>query len=311
MARFGLAAPERPAYHARPAPQHSGPALRILPIVSALAAALMLAACAAGPTPAGRMSDLELTWHQAQSAVPDMIGGGVTYISDPARQELLASTGRKFPVVVYMHGCTGISDSDRALMRTIAKAGYVVVAPNSMARKYRPLQCASWNKQGGFNLFVFDFRQEEINFALQQMAGNPWADWDNLFIVGVSEGGLAAAHFRGGLFKARVITQWTCHGSTWVRGMDGPEDTPVLAVVRKDDPWYTSGSGKQAGDCSAFFGDKRPGSESIVLEEGKGHDVIDDPGVASRIVDFLGRYRTVKPQPPVQRGNNDDVLPLR
>ncbi len=272
---------------------------------------MTLAACASAPTPVGRMSDLELTWHQAQSAVPDMIGGGVTTISDPSRQELLASTGRKFPVVMYMHGCTGISDSDRALMRTIAKAGYVVVAPNSMARKYRPLQCASWNKQGGFNLFVFDFRQEEINFALQQIAGNPWADWDNLFIVGVSEGGLAAAHFRGGLFKARVITQWTCHGSTWVRGIDGPEDTPVLAVVRKDDPWYTSGSGKQAGDCSTFFGDKRPGSESIVLEEGQGHDVIDDPGVVSRIVDFLGRYRTAKPQPPVQRGNNDDVLPLR
>jgi dienelactone hydrolase len=285
--------------------------LRILHIVSALAAALSLAACASDLTPASKMSDLELTWYQAQSAVPETLGGGIAFLSEPSRKERLESAGRKFPVVVYMHGCTGIGDSDRNLMRTLAKAGYVVVAPNSMARKYRPLQCASWNKEGGFNLFVFDFRQEEINFALQQMAGNAWADWDNLFIVGVSEGGLAAAHFRGGLFKARVITQWTCHGSTWVRGIDGPEDTPVLAVVRKDDPWYNSASGKQKGDCSAYFGDKRPGSESIVLEEGKGHDVIDDEGVAQRIVQFLGRYRKGSAEPPPQRGNSSDVLPIR
>lgn len=256
------------------------------------------------------MSDLELTWHKAEIAMPDSSGGGMSTIGDQALQLRLADMGRKLPVVVYMHGCTGISDADRKLMRRIAKAGYAVIAPNSMARKYRPLQCASWNKEGGFNLFVFDFRQEEINFALQQMVGNAWADWDNLFIVGVSEGGLAAAQFRGGLFKARVITQWTCHGSTWVRGIDGPEDTPILAVVRKDDPWYTSGSGKQAGDCSSYFGDKRPGSESIVLEKGASHDVIDDDQVVVRIIDFLGRYRKLK-EPPPSRGNSSDVLPLR
>jgi hypothetical protein len=269
--------------------------LRLSKIVPVLAAILILAGCASGPTPVGRMSDLELTWQEAQTAVPDAIGDGIAAVTDPVREQALIRAGRKFPVVVYMHGCTGIGDADRRLMRTIAKAGYVVVAPNSMARKYRPLQCASWTKQGGFNLFVFDFRQEEINFALQQMAGNPWADWENLFLVGVSEGGLATAHFRGGLFKARVITQWTCHGSTWVRGIDGPEDTPILSVVRKDDPWYTGGSGKQAGDCGSYFGDRRPGSESLVLEEGRKHDVIDDPEITGRIIDFLGRFRTAAP----------------
>ncbi len=284
--------------------------MRISLFVSAVAVALALASCASGPTSVNAMSDLELTWNKAEIAMPDMVGGGMSTIGDQALQLRLADMGRKLPVVVYMHGCTGISDADRKLMRRIAKAGYAVIAPNSMARKFRPLQCASWNKEGGFNLFVFDFRQEEINFALQQMVGNAWADWDNLFIVGVSEGGLAAAQFRGGLFKARVITQWTCHGSTWVRGIDGPEDTPILAVVRKDDPWYTSGSGKQAGDCSSYFGDKRPGSESLVLEKGESHDVIDDAQVVARIIDFLGRYRKLA-LPPPSRGNSSDVLPLR
>lgn len=256
-----------------------------------LVAALLLAGCATGPTPPDKMSDLELTWFKAETAVPTALGKGVALMGDPDRKALLEGAPHKFPVVVYLHGCTGIADEDRDLMRALAKAGYVVVAPDSMARKFRPLQCSSWYKEGGYNLFVFDFRQAEINFALQQMVASKWADWDNLFLVGVSEGGLAAAHFRGDVFRARVITQWTCHGSTWVRGIDGPEDTPVLAIVRHDDPWYDKDGSQQAGDCGAYFGPKRPGSRSVVLEKGHGHSVIGDDSVVRQIVEFLDRNR--------------------
>ncbi len=257
-----------------------------------IALALSFAACATDARQASALSDIELTWQNALSAVPEVLGGGgITRISDAKRQAQLEIADRKFPVVVYMHGCTGFADEDRGLIRKIAAAGYVVVAPDSMARKYRPLQCSSWDKKGGVNLFVFDFRQAEINFALQEMVGNKWADWDNLFIVGVSEGGLAAAHFRGDIFRARVITQWTCHGSTWVRGIDGPDTTPILSVVRRNDPWYDAENSKQAGDCGAFFGDKRPGSKSLVLERGSSHSVIGDDGVVAEIIGFLGRNR--------------------
>jgi dienelactone hydrolase len=237
------------------------------------------------------MSDLELTWYKAETALPSALGGGMERMSDPARREALQNAPRKFPVVLYLHGCTGMSGEDRDLMEALARAGYVVIGPDSMARRFRPLQCSSWSKDGGFNLFVFDFRQAEINFALQQMAGSKWADWDNLFVVGVSEGGLAAAHFRGDVFRARVITQWTCHGSTWVRGIDGPSDTPVLSVVRKDDPWYTKEGSTQSGDCGAYFGDNRPGSRSMVLDKGSDHAVMGDKSVVSAIVSFLDANR--------------------
>ncbi len=273
-----------------------------------LAAALLLVLGAAAP--AGAVSDLELTWRNAQSAVPDMIGGGIASITDSSRRVLLEESGRKFAVVVYMHGCTGLKGEDRALMRRIAKAGYVVVAPNSMARKFRPLQCNTYNRQGGDSYYVFDFRQEEINFAARELFKTGWADTENLFLFGVSEGGLAAAHYRGPIFKARVITQWTCHGSTWVRGISGPEDTPILSVVRRNDPWYKDSPG-QAGDCGAYYGDKRPGSESIVLEKGDKHEVINDEEVIGRIIAFFNRYRTTPEPAPVQRGRNADVIPLR
>ena len=276
--------------------------------------ALSMALCAGLARAEPKMSDLELTWYKGALAVPDMIGSGTSFISDAGRMQRLAGSGRKFPVVVYMHGCDGLHGVDRKLMTQIARQGYIVVAPDSMKRKLRPLQCNTWSRSSlGGNYFVFDFRQEEINFAVQALKIGEWAQWtdtDNMFLVGVSEGGLAVAHFRGDVFKARVITQWTCHGSTWVRGISGPEDTPILAIVRKNDPWYKDNP-KQAGDCGAFFGDKRPGSESVLLEKGDRHEVLGEPEVTDKIISFLARYNTHVPQPPAPPRSDRDYPPLR
>lgn len=263
-------------------------------------------------------SDLELTWYKGFMAVPDVISTSrdTSFISDQGRLQLLADAGMKFPVVVYMHGCTGVSDADRKLMNTIAKQGYLVVAPNSMARRMRPRQCDSDNHASvGGNYFVFDFRQEEINYALQEMLRvngdwSRWVDVNNLFLMGVSEGGLAVAHYRGDVFKARIITQWTCHGGTLVRGISGPEDTPILAIVRKNDPWYDD-KPDQVGDCGAYFGDRRPGSESVVLDQGDKHDVMRDPEMVQKMIGFLNRYNTARPVPPPRRPTADDYAPLR
>lgn len=283
--------------------------MKIHPIVRIVALAA-LAAGWLGAAPARAASDLELTWEKAQSAVPDEVDArGIEYITDRDRADRLSEAGRKLPVVIYMHGCTGLKDADRKFMKRIAKAGYVVVAPDSMARKYRPPQCNSFSKEGLDNFFVFDFRQEEINFAARKMFTLKWADTDNLFLVGTSEGGLAAALYRGPVFKARVITQWTCHGSSWVEGIDGPRDTPILSIVRKNDPWYKDSPG-QAGDCGAYFGDRRPGSESVVLDEGDTHDVIDDQQQVARIIAFLNRYNTASKPAPAPRRDREFV-PLR
>lgn len=197
---------------------------------------------------------------------------------------------RRFPVVIYLHGCTGLKDSDRDVLRSIAQAGFIVVAPDSMARRYRPRQCNPRKRTGGFNLFVYDFRQAEINFALQMMVDLPWVDRNNLFLVGSSEGGLASALYRGSSFRARVITKWTCQGSPLVRGLSAPPDEPVLAIVRKSDPWYDPRNPGQAGDCGAFMGE-RPGSRSWVIDRGPDHNVLKDKSVVEEVVRFLSRNR--------------------
>ncbi len=248
---------------------------------------VLLAACASSPPTPDSMGDLQLTWYNASAAFPpdSGLGAGTMRLSDAGLAQQLAEA-RKMPVVIYLHGCTGLEANDLKLMRKIARAGIAVVAPDSMARRYRPLQCSSRDKSGGYNLFVFDFRQAEINYAIQKLYEDGWADTENLFLVGVSEGGLAVAHYRGDMIRARVITQWTCHGSTLVRGINAPEETPILSVVRGDDPWYNGKGSEQAGDCGRFYGN-RPGSESIVLRNGSKHIVIKDDDVVARIVTFL------------------------
>ncbi|MDX1580136.1 MAG: hypothetical protein R3360_00800 [Alphaproteobacteria bacterium] len=257
-------------------------------LFSVLVCVFLLSGCASSSVDRGNFSDLELTWYRGAVTLPPNLGESrVWEIGEPEFNEFVSRrVARPLPVAVYLHGCTGLTGNDRSFMKELATAGYAVVAPDSMARSWRPRQCNSRTKSGGRNLFVFDFRQAEINYAVQKLYDAPWADWDNMFLVGASEGGLAAAHYRGDYFSGRVITQWTCHGAPIVRGISAERDEPVLSIVRKDDPWYDSERGNQAGDCGRFFGE-RPNSRSLVLEKGSGHNVMGERQVIDAIIRFL------------------------
>ena len=202
------------------------------------------------------------------------------------RQRLANSpSGWRYPTILFMHGCIGYGSLKP--LQAFARAGFAVIAPNSFARRYRPLQCRPSEKTGGRNIFIYDFRLLEISYALQRMADFSWIDNDRLFLVGTSEGGVAAALYRGEEFRARIIAQWTCHGLPFVRGLAAPEGEAVLAIVRSDDPWYqpdrTSG---QLGHCGSFF--KTPDrSRSLIIDGGGGHDVWGHAGAMDAAIEFL------------------------
>ncbi|HIF10314.1 MAG TPA: hypothetical protein EYQ81_11105 [Sneathiellales bacterium] len=208
-------------------------------------------------------------------------------LSDRAIRDHLAALpdNWRYPVIVYMHGCTGYGSL--APLRAFAKAGFAVIAPDSFARRFRPLQCRPSEKTGGENIFVYDFRLVEISYALQRMALLTWINNDRLYLIGTSEGGVAAALYRGEEFRARVIAQWTCHGLPFVRGLAAPAGEAVMAIVRSDDPWYqpdrTTG---QLGHCGAFF--KTPKrSRSLVIDGGDAHDIWGHKGAMAAVLEFL------------------------
>ena len=236
-------------------------------------------------------SDIARTFDQATILLPRPRGLAplAGKLSDKAIRDYLAALppATRYPTILYMHGCNG--QGRLAPLQAFASAGFAVIAPNSFARRFRPLQCRPSERTGGENIFVFDFRLVEVSYALQRMAALPWINNDRLFLIGTSEGGVAAALYRGEEFRARVIAQWTCHGAPFIRGLAAPEGEPVLAIVRSDDPWYqperTVG---QLGDCSAFF--KTPvSSRSLIIDGGAAHDVWGHPGAMRAVLEFLRR----------------------
>ena len=238
-------------------------------------------------------SDLELTWDNGVAAWPGARGAppAVDRIDSRAfsRWRTVQARGATWPVIVYLHGCTGIGQY--AFFRRLADAGFVVIAPDSLARRYRPLQCDPKTQTGGYNLFVYDFRQAEINYAVQRLLEMPWVASGNMFLVGTSEGGVATALYRGDEFRARVVTQWTCSGRSIVRGIEGPRDSPLLAIVGSSDPWYDpKRAPNQRGDCGHFMAD-RPGSQSLFVSLPERHDVLYHQAVIDTIVSFLERHR--------------------
>jgi dienelactone hydrolase len=258
-------------------------------LIAALAA-LILSACQGLES----RPDIELTWQNAVVALPPSRGGEEPFIGRLSDSGVLARVasypaGTKLATVFYLHGCTGLGKFK--FFRTLARAGYAVIAPDSMARRFRPLQCDPGTRTGGFNLFVYDFRLTEISFGLNRVHRLPWVDRNNLFLIGISEGGVAAALYRGDEFRARVIAQWTCSGASIIEGLGAPPDEPVLAIVHADDPWYDpQQTNLQKGDCGAFFG-ARPGSNSYVLSGGAQHDIFTTEQSLNAILDFLKRNR--------------------
>ena len=228
--------------------------------------------------------DVVLTWQKAYLAYPG--GDRARRLTDDVLSRLHDS-GRKYPIVLYMHGCTGIGNRERKFGQQLAEAGFVFLAPDSMARSFRPLQCDPKQQTGGQNLFVFDFRMAELSYALSRLLDLAWADSESLFLMGGSEGAVAAALYRGSEFRARVLFQWTCHGAPLIRGIAAPLDEPILAIVNQGDPWYdhdhTVG---QAGHCGGFFGD-RENSESMVLERLGTHDILALVEIRNKIQRFM------------------------
>ena len=206
-------------------------------------------------------------------------------MSDGFVQRNLGKLKGKRPTVIFVHGCAGLGRGNLRYMRLIARAGYAVIAPDSFARRYRPETCIPSQHRGikgAPHRRVSRMRQEEIHHAAYRVRRIRWVDRKNLFLMGHSQGGTAAASYEGDEFGAHIIS-----GSVCWRGVRVPIGTPALALYSKDDPWRRN---RPADSCLRKARERGVNME-FHLFEGRAHNLSHNKRARRLILDFLSRHR--------------------
>jgi hypothetical protein len=232
---------------------------------------------AVGQTAENQSSSVAVTWEKAEVFVP-----GSFFKTTPNK----VAVTKPLPVVIYLHGATGIEpDHDVRWASFIKDLGYIAVLPDSMARPGRKPNYDSKTKRGGVFPAANVMRMDEIRYALEQVKGSAWADANNVFLMGHSEGGQAAARYRLPGFRGIIISGWTCTDSARP-GFDGifsPLETPILTLEWDHDA-FREGTPQQ-GSCANKFGERKKARQ--VLFSGTRHGTYSQREARDAVAQFL------------------------
>ncbi len=237
-------------------------------------------------------AEMARSWQAALVRLPRPEGGSVSIdITELAAMPDPGPDGR-LPTVIYLHGCSGVWYGTHQRMSFLADNGFLVIAPISLARQKYPQSCDEETHQGGLYRPTLRMRQQDAGHAIERARGLPLVDPDNIFLVGLSEGGVTTATFQPAnplqAVKARVVEGWTCTaGWPEYNGIGAGPQEPVLTMVGADDPWFQDEWTR--GDCTPFI-DKTNGSRSIVYREpplASLHELLDEPAPRQEVLRFL------------------------
>jgi poly(3-hydroxybutyrate) depolymerase len=180
--------------------------------IAAAAFSLAFSGCA---TQQPTSADVAASWEHAVVSVP---GRFLT----TSVKDIEAEKPR--PVVLLIHGCAGIQRTESSWAGFLKGEGYIVVEPDSFARS-RPKSCDPRTRRAGLFPGVTMYRLDEVTYALDQLRESPWADQRNLFLMGHSEGAVAAATANVSGFRGVIISAWICRN-----GLVVPHETAVLTI---------------------------------------------------------------------------------
>lgn len=283
---------------------------RVLAYVFALAALAGCAGTGSGLhnstkafTPASEMqrsdwsdpAELERAWLAARVRIPKPDGG---YISTTMEELTSRSRGiaGTWPTVIYLHGCTGVWSGTYTRINFLARNGYAVVAPVSFARLKYPKSCDPQTHKGGFYRSTLLMRQNDAGYAIAKAKTLPWVDGDNVYLMGLSQGGITTATFFSAdpqkSVRARVVEGWTCQAG-WIEyeGINAPDGEPVLTLVGSRDPWFQDQWTR--GNCTKFIHPSN-GSKSVVYSSGYlsgRHELLESSEVQETVLEFLAQHR--------------------
>jgi dienelactone hydrolase len=260
-----------------------------------------LQANAQAPAPAGEISgtawahtpeSLAQIIAQADVFLPAKATGAAEYVGK--FRDAPAASGSKVPVVVFLHGSSGLGSAAIAdYQRWLGSLGIASVAPNSFALAGRvtyksPIDKLSYER-------IHALRLSEIAPALQAVTAQAWADKNRLILVGTSEGSVPVARYTGGEFAARVIYAWSCEPNYFVESPRNAftDSKPVLNIISASDPFFSKtntwlGNPAAAGHCGAAL--KGNPNAALLLIPDAPHTLFNLPASRHATAGFLQQF---------------------
>jgi dienelactone hydrolase len=235
--------------------------------------------------------EIKLTWDNALVRIPKP--NGKTYKG--SMKDLIGNEDflqNKFKTIIYLHGCSGIWNGTAQRIDLFSRNGYAVIAPASLARKKYPQSCEPIKHVGGMYRDILKIRQVDAKNAVLNAKKLSWTDNKNIFLVGLSEGGITTATYKPENLKesvsGRVIEGWTCHaGWEEYKGINSKYNEPILSIVAKDDPWFVADY--LHGDCGEYL-NNNPKSRSVVIDDlllSRKHGLMHHQKIQKITLDFL------------------------
>ena len=224
----------------------------------------------------------------AAVVLPARLAGGTLFAG--AFRDLPASTSGKAPVVVFLHGSSGLGlKAIGEWQQWLASHGIASIAPDSFALPDR----ATYKSPIGKDQYeqMHALRASEIGLAVAALRGTAWADLQQLVLAGTSEGATAVARHPGDGFVGKMIFAWSCEDNYFVRAHQTSTATlPVLNVISTTDPFFSPsntwlGNPAAKGHCAAAL--KGTGRASIALIPDAPHTLINDPAARNAALGFL------------------------
>jgi dienelactone hydrolase len=238
-------------------------------------------------------AELSRTWDYAEIHIPGhLIGVDVPSIyglmnADYVQDRLSALRDGSIPLVIFLHGCTGIGPLEHKLGGLFGEAGYAMLSINSFARRTRERNCNYQSYASGMFPPAYLYRRAELIHAARKARGLPWVDRDRLVLAGFSEGAVASALWGAeAKVSAYIIAAWTCTAPPeyrWLVGLRTPPSAPVLAIVSERDPWFNWPGWR--GDCGSAAA-ARDNVYSLVID-GSVHNVFAYPDAVNATIEFL------------------------
>jgi len=206
---------------------------------------------------------------------------------------------KKLPIVLYMHGSSGLYTGDVYRKIITKDAKFIFFAPNSFKIKNRPTYKTALDKPAKEKnyLKVHRLRVAEIYYNLKELKKLPFVDSNNIFLMGNSEGGLASAIYPHEKFKGRIITAFSCESSYFYTNfkLGAKKSEPFLNIIGTHDQFFSKLSLLNSNyniDGNGIESLKKYKFAKIVILTKTKHDITTNPYVKDEILSFLKLWRS-------------------